>query len=378
MGIEHDRIPGCIGETNVPPTVDELTPEWLTGCLRGSAAIHDASVVSIDAVRSGDFGTSGEIRRLSLSYDRENVGAPSSLIAKFATGDAEVRATVHAMGVYEREARFYTELAPQTPVRTPRCYFASVDIDSGSSLLLLEDLSSLPTFGWSPHTTLAEAEVVIHDIASLHAAWWANAQLRKLTWLELRGITAVDQVGQVFESSWERFVAKLSIPLSEEILAVRTLGVRYLPRVWAYLFGRDPITLVHNDVQGANILFDRRRMSATFIDWQLATVGRGAVDVAHFLCGCLALDDRRNAWDRLVRMYHALLLEGGVVDYSLEHCRVDCRLGLLPAAVRLAAAVGIHPSWQLDPGAFWNIIFPRYVSALNELNVADLCAEQFT
>ena len=45
------------------------------------------------------------------------------------------------MAFYEREIGFYRELAADCPVRTPRCYFGEVVMDSGASLLLLEDLS---------------------------------------------------------------------------------------------------------------------------------------------------------------------------------------------------------------------------------------------
>ena len=43
------------------------------------------------------------------------------------------------MGFYEREIGFYREFAADCPVRKPRCYFGEVEMDSGASLLLLED-----------------------------------------------------------------------------------------------------------------------------------------------------------------------------------------------------------------------------------------------
>lgn len=241
----------------------------------------------------------------------------------------------------------------------------------------MEDLSSLTARGWQRGVSVTEAELVLREIASLHAAWWENDRLRYLPWLALKGMAANDQVGPVFESQWPSFLAKLSIPATEEILDVGRYAGRYLPPVSVYLYGAAPITLVHNDVQGDNILLDRDGGSAVLLDWQLATVGRGAVDVAHLLGGNLDPDDRRDNWGRLVETYHLLLLEHGVVGYSLEQCQIDCRLALLPAATLLATAVGMHPGLHATPDAFWNDVFPRYASALSELRVADLCADHF-
>jgi hypothetical protein len=55
-------------------------------------------------------------RRLELSYDVDEPGLPRTLIAKFSTPDPEMRAAIHSMGFYGREAAFYRELGATTPV----------------------------------------------------------------------------------------------------------------------------------------------------------------------------------------------------------------------------------------------------------------------
>jgi hypothetical protein len=262
-------------------------------------------------------------------------------------------------------------------MRVPRCYFSWVNPATGESLLLLEDLSSLPSWGWRPQLTVSEAEAVLRQLAALHAAWWASEALRQFSWLELRGSFTPERVASDFPGYWEAFLPKLSVPVTEEILDIGRCGRRYLRPVWAYLISTDPLTLVHNDVQGANLLFDPLERSAIFLDWQEATYGRGAVDVAYFLCGCLATAVRRIQWDRLIRMYHDRLLHGGVVGYSFEQCQQDCRLALLPAGCRVAAAVGYMPDLKADPGGWWNDIVPRFADAIGELDVPALCRARF-
>jgi hypothetical protein len=125
----------------VPADTDEITPDWLTAALREAGAIDHARVTSIQSGPVGHMGMTGQLRRLRLSYDKAEAGAPRSLLAKFSALHPEVRATVHSIGFYEREIGFYHEFAADCPVRTPRCYFGEVEMDSGASLLLLEDLT---------------------------------------------------------------------------------------------------------------------------------------------------------------------------------------------------------------------------------------------
>lgn len=371
------RVSARFGVRDDPPwTVHGLTADWLTANLRGGV-LRSARVVSIDAARIGEYGMSGDIWRISLRYNHDGTGAPASLVAKVATSDVGVRQIFHSMGIYEREARFYTELAGLGPVRVPDCYYASVNRASGESLLLLEDLSGLPTLGWRPHASIAEAAAVLRELASLHAAWWQNRRLEELPWLVPRGMAAIDQAQPVFERYWDVFLSKLSGPLTREITDIGPLGARYLQPVAAHLYGSAPITLIHNDVQGANVLSDRTNDFAVLLDWQQTTFGRGAMDVAHFLGGCLEPTDRRRSWDELIRIYSEMLVGGGVAGYSLDQCQVDCRLALLVSAARIAASVGAHPGLDVDPNGYWNEIFLRYAGALDEMDVADLCARIF-
>jgi hypothetical protein len=103
--------------------------------------LDQAQVTSIQSAPIGQLGFYGQIPRLQISYDKLEPGAPRSLAAKFSAPNPEAREMAHSMGFYEREIGFYRELAAECPVRTPRCYFGEVEMDSGESLLLLEDLS---------------------------------------------------------------------------------------------------------------------------------------------------------------------------------------------------------------------------------------------
>ena len=77
------------------------------------------------------------------SYDGAT-SAPASLVAKLPALDPTSRATAAAVRSYEIEVSFYRELAPELPVRAPRCHVALHDPATDDFILLLEDLAPAP------------------------------------------------------------------------------------------------------------------------------------------------------------------------------------------------------------------------------------------
>jgi hypothetical protein len=362
---------------SVPADSDGITLDWLAAALREAGAICDARVTSIQSGPVGHMGLTGQLRRLRISYDKAEPGAPSSLLAKFSAQNPENRAAVHSMGFYEREIGFYREFAADCPVRTPRCYFGEVEMDSGASLLLLEDLTWMRNLN-SAGGAVDEVELVIRELGKLHAAWWGDARLDQTPWLPMKGSLAPDERRVVLIQNWESFLGKLSIPVTEEVLSAGDLCTRYLSAVSISMYTQSPRTLIHHDVQGDNLLVagDGER-SLAFVDWQLTTAARPVVDLADFLVRHLDTSERRRHEDRLLGIYHSVLTERGVTDYPLEQCTDDYAMALLLPASRLATAVGFHPGLTATPDGHWNVVFPRYARALTDLGVSELLEQHY-
>jgi Protein of unknown function (DUF1679)/Ecdysteroid kinase-like family len=362
---------------SVPADSDEITPKWLTAVLHEAGVLDQARVTSIQSAPIGRLGFFGQIPRLRISYDKLEPGAPGSLVAKFSATNPEARAMAHSMGFYEREIGFYRELAANCPVRTPRSYFGKVEMHSGASLLLFEDLSWMHNLN-STGGSLEESELVIREVAKLHAAWWGDGRLDQIPWLAMKGIMTPDQAPLVFTQSWGSFLGKLSIPVTEELLAAGEVCRRYLREVSVAMYTEPPRTLIHNDVQGNNLLVaEDGEPSLAVVDWQLTTAARPGLDLARFLVGYLDTADRRGHEDRLLQIYHSLLTERGVTDYSLKQCWDDYRMALVMTASRLATGVGLLPGVTATPGGFCNIVFPRYAQALADLGVGELLYQRF-
>jgi Ecdysteroid kinase-like family len=359
----------------IPRDPDDLTAEWLTEALVSTGALPHGRVTSHHIQLLGsDKGMTGPIARVRLVYDRELVDAPRSIIAKFSASDPEDRALIHGMGFYEREVRFYDQLASRSHLRTPRCYFSALDSAEGLALLLLEDLAVARNGSWLAGCSVAEAELAVHALAAFHAAWWQHPHLENQHWLELRSLVSVEQAPAFFEQAWEPFLAMCGAPVASEILQMGAWLKQYLSRVYAYLYQQSPCTLIHNDYHADNLFFANAGPTQTpiVIDWQLATRGRAVLDVAWFIAGHLEARDRRSHEVHLLQSYHTLLVDSGVRDYSFEQCWDDYRLALLQPVSRIMSVVGIGGTTEAQTRGFCDVIVPRYCQAAHDLQIGDV------
>lgn len=113
---------------------DDLTTDWLTANL-GAGRVDGFTVERIGT------GQMSECYRVGLTYG-DGTG-PASVVLKVAASDPMSRGTGQALGLYEREVRFYAELAPELATDgggpIAHCYHASYRTGTGVFTLLLDD-----------------------------------------------------------------------------------------------------------------------------------------------------------------------------------------------------------------------------------------------
>ena len=351
-----------------PRQVTEITPSWLTAVLRDGGAIGAASItdVAIEPIGRG-VGFLGQLARLRLTYDKPETGAPASLIGKFPTLDPGGRQICQMFQFYEREVRFYRELAPRVPIRVPRCYGSVMDVPADDYLLLLEDLGALPMGDDATGCTAAEAEHAIRAIARVHAAWWERPGLAALEWVPM-GNAPVHQIAEpAYQQSLEPFLALFGDHLSARMRATSEKMQTHVVDLLNTL-SVPPLTLAHGDYRLDNLFFDRDDVAA--IDWQIAFRGRGVFDVAYFLSGCLAPDVRRTEEARLVRLWHEIASSRS--GESFEQAFLDYRRAVLYCHVYTVIATGsLNPSNERGMAVFraW---LERRSTAIEDLDAAEL------
>ena len=325
--------------TDVPlaSTPEALTPGWLTAALRGSGTIATGTTVAAVEVTPVGTGQMCDSVRLHLAYDGPAPGPPS-LVAKLPASDPTSRATAQSLRSYELEVRFYQELAPDLPVRTPRCHHADIDADAASFVLLLEDMAPARQGDQLAGCTPDEAAVAVAELPNLHAPRWADPTLAGIAWLhrdpDVRRASMAELLPLLHAGFRERYADRLDgdVTAACDIL---------FARIGDHLGGRrGPSTIVHGDYRLDNLLFGGHDggVPVAVVDWQTVSTGPAMSDVAYFLGAGLRTDDRRAHEEALVRDYLDRLVAAGIDGYGWEACWEDYRRGTWSGLVMAVAA----------------------------------------
>ena len=310
-----------------PRTSRDLTAPWLTAAL-GPERLAGASVASFALREIGaGMGILTDLVQVSLHYDRPTA-APASLVAKFAASSLAARTIAHMYDLYENEVHFYRELAAETPVRTPHCYFVHSDPVTRDFVLLLEDLSEAQLADQLVGCPPEQAARVVRAMAVLHAFWWEHPRLSALPWLHrLCDPMYTDGVPRLYQRNAPLTLERLGamVPAWFPVLsstfgnATRTLLQR--------LDGL-PHTLVHGDFRLDNLLFGDGVQTPllTMLDWQIVLRGPGIYDLGYFLSQSLSTEDRRAHEADLLALYHDHLRQQGVQNCEKEELYQAYRL----------------------------------------------------
>ena len=355
--------------TAIPRRFEDVTPARLTALLREAHALRTGEVtaLAIEPIGVG-VGFLGQVARLRPTYDGADGGVPSTLIGKLPTLDPGGREICRLFNFYEREARFYSELAQRVPVRVPRCYAALTDVHADDHLILMEDLASLPMGDDATGCSVAEAERAIRSIARLHAAWWGSADLDRLDWMPLCNAPVHQSAEPAYRQCAPHFLQMFGDSLSPKMRGItEALGTHVIDLLGT--FTRPPMTIAHGDFRLDNLFFDTAGVA--MIDWQITFRGRGVFDVGYFLSGCLDPTVRRAEEMRLLRLWYELAT-GGRAGYAFDDALLDYRRAVLQCHIYTVIATG-----SLDPAnergmAVFRAWFQRRTAAIEELDAGEL------
>jgi hypothetical protein len=348
----------------IPASLNEITADWASSALREAGVLRRGAVGSVQVLPSRvGHGTISVNAELRLTYDAGDTGLPCSMFIKLAPQDDT--STRYDIGC--REAAFYTEIAPSLRLRTPVCYYSAINHRHRRYVILMESIAGATCGDWAAGCSVDQARLSIERIAQLHGQWWEHASLAEKGWLKTWDFPSWQES---YAKSLDSFRREVQGQLPEEVIAAADrLADRFVDIMEGLHYGH-PVTLVHGDYQLDNLFFGTPGTDDDLIvvDWQMAGLGRGAIDVANFLGGNIDPAVRQSAEADLLKTYQTVLLDAGV-DYTLEECMHDYRLSMVP---RLARAV-IRIAGRL-PGTtdqvrerLEGVIFPRYFKAFVDL-----------
>lgn len=303
-----------VGRVAVPRPA-ELDCDWLNAVL-GERGIGEVASLDVSPVGAGQLG---ETARLALRY-APGASGPATVIAKFASADAASRDVARNWSLYEREVRFYDELASRAGLRTAGYYGARMDADGGF-VLLLEDLAPDAPGDQFTGLTLPQMTQGVIEAARLHAAFRHADDRPDLAWLDAGRIAQPFYQPEVLRAAWPAFRDRYADRLdARQIEVCDALAERY------EVFARprsSPRCVTHNDYRPDNMLLGPDRL--TVVDWQSVALGWGAVDIAYLIGGACDPAERRALEPDMLRIYHDELVRLGVEDYAFTELQQDYR-----------------------------------------------------
>jgi len=340
--------------SKLPADASDLTPAWLSKVL-------GAEVVAV-AVLDHAFATNQRVR-IGLTY-REPGAGPASLFLKLAPRDLAHREMIGSLGMAQREAEFYADVAPSLDLRVPRPYYAATG-DDGLFALVLEDLAVIGCqFSDGEWGVTADAAArALEDLARFHARFSDPAHRSKVApWL-VKPPMRHPLVTQLLQGVLDANRAALS----PDYIAAGELYVKHAERIDA-LWDAGPQTYIHGDTHIGNVFVDGKRVG--FHDWGLSRVSTPLRDVSYFLTMSVDPEERRRSERDLLRTYLGALRAAGGPQISLDEAYAAHRVQA--GYTVLATFLAFMPSYAgADGRGIGKNLLERARLALDDLEVVD-------
>jgi hypothetical protein len=336
----------------VPQTTEAADAAFVTEALRSGGVLGPGTTVAEvehDTMGEG-VGIVGQLARLQLRYDGQAAGAPGTVILKIPSQYPENRAVGDHFNFYEREGRFYEQLADKVPVRTAACYWNHLDPATRSYGMLLEDLGDRTMISQIAGVPGPRAAEALRALARLHAAWWSSPLLDELPWMPRLDDPLNLAAGQQYRDAWPVFLERIGDDLGADALDLGERTQRVFEDLLRIGIREAPITVCHGDFRADNLMFDDRADAddaVAVLDWQISYRGAAITDVAYFVCQSLTVDERRaheadlvRGWyDELAATVHAL--HGTTLDgYPFDLAWTQYRRASLGTTVYAVSAMG--------------------------------------
>lgn len=315
----------------IPTLLTDVNRQWLASAL----SIDQILIRGINITPPvSQRGYGGDIGFVSIDWAQSAATAalPSHLVVKLMPSHPAAAALVRQVRSFEREAKFYAQLALSQPVRTPGVFYANWQSSSGDAVLLLEDCRQLQSFTFASPPPLLVLEQVVDTAVRLHAHWWGRDALlleqgavlatSSVIWQQWAGQMSVDWAS-FLNSSLVKYLPPGSRALCERLAtSVETLMTRHWPT--------SHLTLCHMDLHIQNIFYDAACPDDPIVifDWDGCHPGCGAHDIAYFVA-LLPIPLRRKMEQQLLLRYHEGLINAGIKDYSYADFLADYRFGSL-------------------------------------------------
>ncbi len=313
-----------------PRTIEDISAAWINDVLRDAGIVRRSTICEIEVKSIGEgLGFLSGRARVTIRCDFVEDGVPATLVVKLPSCIKEGMEFADSTHAYEREIRFYREVAPRTSIRVPRMFATILDPAEQAYILVMEDLKDLLAGDQVQGMTRAQVMSAARTIAPLHATWWDADRRQDLPWVPSveHQLDMLHLCPETVRKAWPHFLETFGDCLPPGGKALGERIIRHLESILKK-FVHGTRTLVHFDYRADNLFIDNRSQKAPIVvvDWQLAMWGLGAYDIARLAGGSILPAERGGHHDEIVNTWHDGLLAGGVTDYSIDNAWHDYRV----------------------------------------------------
>ena len=268
---------------NPPATSNDITPQWLTACLKENGYLPHGTVTKINS-REPLEAWSGTLNPLEITYSNAWSSAPRYLIFK--------RWHSTWASVAQHELVFYSTIAPQmSALRVPQLYYAHHT--QNDACALYEDFSieyKVADFNSTP--PIDRTQQVIDALAQFHAHWWDHPQLQTQQYQSVQGgplcmaHMATQDGLREYNHLLQQHAPEFIDAFGDRIPNRWRIAFEWAVANWYDVVSRRPgrhVTLIHGDVHWHNMALHKTTGDLLIFDWETHKRGLGAFDLAYLL-----------------------------------------------------------------------------------------------
>lgn len=304
------------------PVTVGLDPEWV------GQAMADA-VGETPSVRFVSLIGTGQMSRMAR-YDLDWPGGdgPASVVVKLPSSVETTRSMSFRRFPYLKECNFYQAVASEIDVAVPEVFHVHYDGDGQDFAIIQENVETHDPGDQLGETPLPDVEAALHQAAALHTGCWGRTDEARFDVYREDPEKEAARAERTFPAMAEEVLGRWGDRIDGDVLEL-VEGLLPVIGPWRVRRAR-PDTLVHGDFRPDNMLFDHRpdadgSRAVVAVDWQLATVGLSAIDVAFLIGGALSDQDRAAHEPDLLATYRGAMADRGVAlednqfgeDYAL-------------------------------------------------------------
>jgi hypothetical protein len=317
----------------IPEKLADITVDWLNDALHENGFLENnrIAILTQEPVGAG-AGNLSQMAKLAVSFDRDDANLPTTMVAKIPTLYESAREIGRQLNAYERETRFYIDVASHIPMRTPQLIYGAADSENERYVLLLEDCSRCAVIDQVKGLDLELSQLIAIKLADFHSAYWNSDDISRFAWLPRPRGSQMQATVDVLRTSVDACAKsdKFKQMLPEGGWEV-CLKVYDRAPLMVQSVSDENLTIIHSDFRADNMFLDYDTPDDPLVvfDWQMVQVSRGPFDLAYLLGASIEIDLRRQIEKDIVRLYYNRLLEKGVSGYDFDECWSDYLKGWL-------------------------------------------------